>query len=462
MSSDPASQLPRDPAAVASHLAARRTGPARVGLELEMALVRRRGLAPVRYEGPDGVGALLARIAASDASYAPELEGPNLIALRRPDGQSITLEPGGQLELATAPAEELLALERLVQDETASLARLADEQGLALVGGGLAPFAQEAMPWMPKSRYQVMRAHFAALGQAGRLAPVMMQRTLSVQVSLDWADEHEAAALMRLGFLAAPVLTAAWACSPLDGPREAGFLSWRAEAWRFTDPFRSGDVPACAAAQSTLEDYARWALDAPLLFRLRDGAYEPAPAARWGELLALGRWPDGAPLEPRDFAAHLSSLFPNVRLKRGVLELRSTDGQAPADVMAIPALWVGLCYDAQARSAAEALLLAQDPAGREAALRDAPRLALQARWGRRSLLELARELLLLAEAGLLRRVARGEERPGVERLLQPLARRLERGVSPADELLASWRGAWQRDPRGWVEALAFPVPARRG
>lgn len=422
-----------------------------------MALVRERDLTPPRYEDPDGVGPLLSRIAAGDARYTPELEGPNAIALRRSDGQSITIEPGGQLELASAPAADLCALEASLQTESALLSRLAGEQGLLLCGGGLVPFAQEEMPWMPKSRYRVMRAHFQALGEGGRMATVMMQRTLSIQVSLDWADATEAAALMRLGFLAAPVLTAAWACSPLDGWRETGCVSWRAEAWRFTDPHRSGDVPACAAPGADLEDYGRYLLGAPLLFRLRDGGYDTAPALSYGELLAGGGWPDGTPLTRKDFTAHVSSMFPNVRLKPGILELRSTDGQAPADVMGVPALWVGLCYDPTARAAAEALLQAQDPQGRAGALADAPRLGLAARWGQRSLLDLARELLLIARQGLERRVARGEEQPSALAFLEPLARRLERGVSPADDLLTAWRSEWSGDRRRWLAALRFPA-----
>lgn len=449
--------VPGDPAAIAAVLrGAPRAGAPRIGLELEMALVRARDLTPPRYEDPDGVGPLLERIAASDPRYRLEREGQNVIALRRSDGQSITIEPGGQLELASVPAQDLRGLEETVRAESAHLARMAGEQGLLLCGGGLAPFPQAAMPWMPKSRYRVMRAHFAALGEAGRLATVMMQRTLSIQVSLDWADADEAAALMRLGFLAAPVFTAAWAASPLDGWDETGCVSWRAEAWRFTDPHRSGDVPTCAAPGADLQDYARYLLGAPLLFRLRDGAYETAPPLSYGELVAGGGWPDGAPLTRKDFLSHVSAMFPNVRLKPGILELRSTDGQAPGDVLAVPAWWVGLCYDPQARLAAEALLRAQDPAGRAAALADAPRLGLSARWGQRSLLDLARELLLIAREGLARRVARGEEQPDAALLLEPLARRLERGVSPADELLDAWRETWRGDRRRWVEALRFP------
>jgi glutamate--cysteine ligase len=438
---------------VADLLAIAGRGERHVGVELETGVLRAEDLQPATYEGTPGIGLLLERFVGEGLFAEPALEHGRIIGLRSPGGESITLEPGGQLELSSRPHLDLLDLDRAVGARVREMVRLAEAEGLLLVGGGLIPSPQEAMPWMPKDRYRIMRAYFETLGEPGRLAHTMMQRTLSVQVSFDYRDGLDAAELLRLSFLAAPVATAIFAASPLDGTEESGFLSFRAEAWRFTDPGRSGEVAPCARERATLRDYVEFALDVPLMFRAWDGQHLPMHGASFRGVLERGSWGDGTPVTLDDLWTQLGSVFTDARLKKGLVELRSTDGPLPGEVSAIPAFWVGLLYDGESRAAVADLLGRTSDEARARAIAEAPRLGLAASYGDRTLLEVARDLARLARQGLERRIDAGLERPEALDLLAPIERRLAAGRSPAHDLLDAWRGEWGRDRGRLIEAL---------
>lgn len=450
---------PRDAAGVADLLArAGRSfaGPRLIGAELEMAVVRQADLSPAPYGGSRGIGALLERVQACESGFRLEREGEHVIGLSGPDGGTISLEPGGQFEISTAPHPTLAALDADLRRKTACVARLADDLGLYLLAGGMTPASQEAMPWMPKGRYRIMHEYFAGLGQGGRLHQVMMQRTLSTQVSVDYAGAADAAELLRLAFLAAPVATAIFANSPLDGTLEDGILSHRAEAWLWTDPGRTGLPSACARPGASLLDFADYAVDVPAMFRVdAEGGYHAMNGASFREALARGAWSDGAPVTEPSVWQHLNGVFTDARLKKGLVETRSTDGQSPDELTTVPAFWTGLLYDDAARADAAALLDDVGVPALQDAARAVPREALRAACGARSMLEVARDLVAVARAGLERRVERGEEEPGATDYLAPVEARVAAGRTPAEELLARWSGDWGRDLRRLVEAVRF-------
>lgn len=437
-----------------------------VGDELEMGVLRARDLSPVPYEGPDGIGALLERLLRRGGE--PVHDGGHLIGLSAPEGHRLSIEPGGQLELSTSPNADQAGLARELAERTRWIASEADALGLLLVGGGLVPAPQEAMPWMPKGRYRIMRAYFAGLGEGGKLAHHMMQRTLSTQVTLDWRDRRDANELLRLGFLAAPAATAIFANSPLrftTGPggataRPSGLLSKRAEIWRFTDPARSGELPGVLDAADPLLAYVDAVLDVPMMFRVKDHEYHPQHGASFRRVLEAGRWEDGTPVTTDDLWTHLNGVFPDARLKRGLIELRSTDHQSPQDIMAVPAFWVGLLYDRDARAAALEAVGGTTRAERDAARAVVPRVGLAAPWGRRRLRDVALELVRIARAGLARRTVAGLEGAGLEgtpapTLLDRTLARVEAGRSPAHEVLDAWTTAWNGDLRAFVEANRY-------
>jgi glutamate--cysteine ligase len=286
----------------------------------------------------------------------------------------------------------------------------------------------------------------------------MMQRTLSVQVSLDFSSGDEAAEMLRVAFLVSPIATALFAASPFDGPEESKFLSVRAQAWRFTDPKRAGEVTASANPGATLKDYAEYALDSPMMFRIKGDDYLPMHGASFREVLSAGQWADGEPVSVADVWNHLGSIFTDGRLKKGLIELRSTDGQLPGDLDSVAAFWVGLLYDKQARAAALELLGGLDAEEREKALDQAPRFAFSASWGERPMIDVARDLVTIVQGGLERRVAEGLEAEGTLQLLAPVERRLRQGRTAAEELLELWRGRWKRDRAHLIEALRFRAP----
>ena len=442
---------PRDAQGVAALLAASgRTRP-RVGLELEMALLQADTLQPAPYEA---IRRLLERMQRGGEFPEVIYEGELPIGLVGRAGDIFTLEPGGQLELSTAPFDDLVPMVEAQERCVAKLAAAAELEGLILIGGSLLPVAQADVPWMPKGRYRVMREWFASQGEAGALAHHMMQRTLSVQVSLDYSDAEDAAELLRLAFLLAPIATAAFAASPFNGAVESGFQSYRAEIWRFTDPTRTGGVRAAVLPGATLEDWANYALDVPMMFRIKEGDYQAQHGASFREVLTAGQWPDGTPVSETDTWNQLGGIFTEARLKKGLLELRSTDGQPPAHVGSIAAFWVGLLYDAQSRAAAKELLGALSLDGWEQALASVPKQGLHAAWDDTTVGALAQRLVALAQAGLERR------EPAALRLLEPLSARLAAGRTLSDELLESWRGEWKQERACLVEALRFtPEPA---
>jgi glutamate--cysteine ligase len=442
--------VPSDAAGVADLLVEGLAGDRLLGIELEMGLLRREDLRPPSYEEAGGVGALLQRLI-REQDYEPVYEGEHVIALDRADGNAITLEPGGQTEIATKPWTSLVDLDRGMKEKLRPLAEAVAAEGLYLIGGSLALTPQDAAPWMPKARYALMRAHFEALGEAGRLAWVMMQRSLSTQVSLDYADDPDGAELLRLGFLLAPIATAIFANSPFDGWEESGFLSYRAEVWRYTDPARSGDVEACMKPGASLVDWVDYVLDAPPMFRIRGGEYVAPGTGSFREVFSERRWPDGSTLSLQDVWNHANGVFPNARAKRGMVELRSTDGQRFQDLAQIPAFWTGLFYDAESRAAVLDLLGDVSFADHQATQVEVPKKALGARWGERPLAEVAREVVALAKAGL------GRFEPEAVPLLEPVERRVAAGTCPAEELLAAWRGELGGDRRKLAEHLAFSL-----
>ena len=436
------SALPRDAAAMGQRLIkAGRASASKIGLEVELGLLDRAG-APVPYER---VRDLLEQIQVGEPGFwRPVDEAGNLIALFGPQGESITLEPGGQVELSSAPgtsvsssaADAALALEKL-----AAAASAVDCQ---LVGGGLQPAPLEAVHWMPKGRYRLMRAWFASLGRAGHLGHTMMQRTLSLQVSLDYTDARDAAELLRLTFLAAAPATAIWAASPWHyGAGEGEFQSFRAEAWRFTDPSRQGLIEpllAPLAPEAALEAYSAHVLAAPMMFRVRGKEHLDLRGASFAQNLARGTWEDGEALTEADLWAHNGSVFTEARLKPGLIEIRSTDGliprgNLPQALAEVPAFWVGLAYDPQARAEALERLGRLSPAEVIASHDAVPREGLSANWGEEYVLDLARDLVAIAAGGIERLRAEGREEALASEALSAVAARLEREMSPADELL---------------------------
>jgi glutamate--cysteine ligase len=410
----------------------------RVGIEHEKLGIRPDGR-PVPYHGQDGIAELLRRLEAR--GFSAKREDGHAIALDR-GGERITVEPGGQLELSGTPLPDAVACAEEIGRHLAELRALAEPLGMGFVWGGFRPFgALDDVEWLPKRRYTVMRAY---LPGKGRLAHEMMKRTATVQVNLDFGDEDDATDKIRTAYRLTSVVTALFASSPISDGRPNGHKSWRAAVWLETDEERCGLLPFAFSPGFRFRDYVEWALDVPMFFVERGGEYRPAGGATFRRFLREGLGGERATLA--DWELHLSTVFPEVRLKR-TIELRGADAAPLAFAKALPALWRGILDDPQARAAAAALGDGGvDLAARETLRREVPKAGLAALLGGRPLHELAVELVGIAAEGLRRLPGGDADRP----LLEPLADHARAGRCPADDQLADF-AALGGDPARLVE-----------
>jgi glutamate--cysteine ligase len=417
----------------------------KVGIEHEKIPLLAGTTDPVPYEGPRGIAAVLR--AFGRYGYEPFEEDGRVIASQH-GGLTVSIEPGGQLELSGRPFRDVHVVAAELDRHLAKCRAIAAELGLELLAVGYRPWGTAGgVPWMPKSRYLVMRPFLAA---RGRLAPDMMAMTGSTQASFDFSSERDMAEKLRVALAAQPAVTALYANSPIVAGRDSGFQSYRAEVWREVDPARCG-IPAVAFEPGFEEDayrrYAEWALDVPMIFLRRDGKYLETGGRPFRRFLAEGL--EGHAARMSDWEDHLSALFPDVRVK-GVVEVRGADACDAALVKALAALWKGILYSRESRDWALDLVRGFTLAQRQEMAAAAARDGLRARTpDGRTLREVARGLVDAAELGLCRQNACGEGGQDERVWLRPLAERVASGRSPADDA----RDAFRRGDRALAEHL---------
>lgn len=424
----------------------------KVGTEHEKFALLEPALAPLLYRPPDGrpgIRALL-QVMESACGWQPLVDDGEVIALISSDG-SIALEPGGQVEMSGQPLATIHETHAELTRHIAELQMISSELPVRWMWVGAHPVHDlDAIGWMPKRRYGVMREY---LPTRGRLARHMMQATSTVQANLDYADERDMGRKMRMAMGVSSIVTALFANSPLWRGGPSGFKSFRARIWQETDPDRTGLLPFFFTGDGpTYEEYARWAVDVPLFFIMREGQLLNCAGLPFSEFWRSGYEGHRATME--DWEVHLSTLFPDVRMKT-YLEVRTADCVAPELVCAVPALWKGLMHDATALDAAWDLVkrwsFTERLQHREDAARDA--LAAAAPGGHKTH-DLGRELVAIARYGLTRVAEQaGHADEGV--YLDPLSRLTEQGLSPADELMR-WVAATQPSPRQILEHLLMP------
>ena len=409
----------------------------RIGTEHEKFGFNKADLGPLPYEGPQGIRAMLEGL--QRFGWAPVREGGKVIALRL-DGQSVTLEPGGQLELSGAAVETLHQTCDEVHDHLNQVRTVADEIDVAFMGVGFQPkWRREDMPVMPKGRYNIMRQY---MPKRGTLGLDMMFRTCTVQVNLDFASEADMVRKFRVGLALQPIATALFANSPFTEGQPNGFLSYRSHIWTDTDPDRTGVLPFVFEDGMGFERYADYALDVPMYFVYRDGAYIDASGQSFRDFLAgkLAALPGERPLL-RDWEDHLTTPFPEVRLKR-FLEMRGADGGPWRRLCALPALWVGLLYDQGALDAAWDLVRTWTAEEHHALRAEVPRHAFKTVFRDRTVGDLAREVLAIARAGLKARSRTDRFGEDEAHFLDALFTIVESGRTPAEEHLVAFHGRW--------------------
>ncbi|PQV53671.1 glutamate--cysteine ligase [Defluviimonas denitrificans] len=415
----------------------------RIGTEHEKFGYCKDTLLPLPYDGPRSIKAMLEGLR-DRYGWDPIEEQGHIIGLVK-DGANVSLEPGGQLELSGAPLATIHQTCDEVNEHLREVHTIADEIGAGFIGLGAAPiWSHEQMPMMPKGRYRLMTDY---MGRVGTHGTQMMYRTCTVQVNLDFASEADMVQKFRVALALQPVATALFANSPFFDGKVNGFKSWRSRIWRDLDAARTGMLPFAFEDGMGFERYVDYALDVPMYFVYRDGKYIDALGQSFrdfmkGELPAL----PGEKPTLSDWADHLTTIFPEARLKK-FIEMRGADGGPWRRLCALPALWVGLLYDQSALDAAWDLVKGWDAETREGLRVAASVSALQAEAGGVRMHDLAREVLAIAEAGLKARAMPGAGGmvPDETHFLNALQESVDSGSVPADELLEHYNGDWNGD-----------------
>jgi len=427
----------------------------RIGTEHEKFVFQTADRNPVPYEGPTGINALM-RAMISCCGWHPIEENGNIIALRKAPGVAggtISLEPGGQFELSGAPLETVHETCAETGTHLREVLRVGEPLGIGFLGLGFSPkWTIEETPLMPKPRYGIMMDYMPKVGSLGL---DMMFRTTTIQVNLDFSDEADMVKKLRVSLALQSVATALFASSPFTEGKPNGFQSMRSEVWRDTDSNRTGILPFAFEQGMGFERYVDYALKVPMYFVYRNGQYIDATGACFGDFLdgKLEQLPGEKPTLD-DWSDHLTTLFPEVRLKR-FLEMRGADGGRWDRICALPALWVGLLYDKAALDAAFDLI--SDWSVEEIQmLRDTvPREGLRTRFRDQTVQDLAGEVLKIARTGLVARGRLNEDGRDETIFLTALEDIVASGRTVSDELLALYHGRWQGRVAPIFEEFAF-------
>jgi glutamate--cysteine ligase len=416
----------------------------RIGTEHEKVGYCTKSLRPIPYFGEKSIQHLLERLADCnhDEQWLAVLEDGNPIALKN-GMASITLEPGGQLELSGAPLATIHETHDEVGRHFDLLRQLTKEMNMGFLALGYQPkWKREDIPWMPKSRYKMMREYMPKVGNLGL---DMMLRTATTQANLDFSDEADMAKKMRVAYCLQPMVTALFAASPFQEGKPSGLLSTRANCWLDTDPNRTG-IPACVFEDDFgFESWTEWVLDVPMYFVMRDHKYIDCTGASFrdfleGKLAMLpGEYPTYA-----DWELHVSTTFPEVRLKQ-FIEVRGADAGGWAWISALPALWKGLLYDETALNKAWDMIESWQHEDVVQLMRNVPKDALKTPFLEHNVLFYAEIMLEIAKEGLNKINICDNQGRCEAQYLAPLFDVVATGETQADRWLKLYHGPWNQN-----------------
>jgi len=413
-----------------------------VGTEHEKFVFHGDTRAPVAHEGKSGISALMTGFMEC-CGWEPIIEDGNIIALKRALGErgaTVSLEPGGQFELSGAPLRTIHETAAETQEHLRQCHRAGGPLGLGFLGLGFAPtWTLNEMPRVPKKRYGIMTRYMPTVGTRGL---DMMYRTATIQANLDFGSEADMVTKLRVALAWQPVATALFASSPFTEGRPNGFKSMRSEIWRHTDADRTGMMAFAFEEGMGYEAFVDYALKVPMYFVYRDGNYIDVAGASFKDFMA-GKLKGFEGERPTldDWSDHLTTLFPEARLKR-FLEMRGADGGRAEMINALPALWAGLLYDADVLDAAWQRVKDWSAEERQALRDQVPRLALETPFRGGHVADLAKEMVELAARGLAKRQFLDAAGQDERQYLAPLQEIVDTRQTVADRLLEKYHGAW--------------------
>ncbi len=388
----------------------------RVGAEFEKIAADRSTGRQIGFD--DGIETVL-RALALLFSWEPHYESGRLTTLTR--GRStVSVEPGGQLELSTAPSAHLAELRSELDTHLNELRAVTDPARVAWIASGVTPVSTiTEIPLNPRPRHRLMAEY---LPTRSAFALHMMKATASTQVTFDFADEVDAGRKFALALRLGPVVNAMFANAPMFAGRRTEFVSYRGHVWHGMDPDRSGLLTDLLAGEVTFARWVQLVLDVPLLLLTDGESLRPAPGVTFRTFLNHGI--DGRFPTRHDWDVHLSTMFTEARLKR-FLEVRGADATPAPLALAVPAIWKGLLYDADALGAATDLARHFKPEELRPLSEMASRAGLRAEYRGKPLTDWCREIVAIADAGL-------KHQDEDATFLDPLRAVLASGRSPGD------------------------------
>jgi len=423
----------------------------RVGTEYEKVGIDRFTGKAIPYFGARGVDRILRELI-DRYGWQPEEQDGNIIALTR-DKAQITLEPGGQIELSGEPCESIHCTYGEFSQHIRELLEVAEPLDIVFLGLGMQPVSRvEEIEWVPKKRYRIMGPYMLKVGTLGQR---MMKQTATVQANVDFLDEKDAMAKFRTGMGLAPVLIAMFANSPISEGQLNGYRSFREHIWTDTDRSRSGLLKFAFAPDASFGHYVEYALDVPMYFIIRHHDYIDMTGLTFRQFLEHGHNGERATLQ--DWADHLTTLFPETRIKR-YIEIRSVDSQPPELMPALSALIKGIFYDPDCLLAAWDLVKGWSWDERMETYLDSHKDALAARVRRYTLLDLAKELFQIGWEGLRRQKSLNRNGDDETIYLAPLKTLLFQGKCPADILVEKWEGELRQDIKNLIAYSAYKLP----
>lgn len=365
----------------------------RIGIESEFFIVDPKSFALVPYAQVEQFLKGLAQ----QFGWEPIYEDKHVIALER-DGAMVALEPGGQLELATHPAKDLREIEKTFAEFYKELRTIATAQGRNLLSLGLHPTADFAkIAPIPKARYAIMIPRLKARGP---LAHYMMFGSCAWQCALDYISEEDFRKKFYTAYHITSLVSALYANSPWEQGQANGFMSKRVHAWLQTDPGRCGLIEDVFSGSFGFEDYLEFAFTTPMLFVVREGQLIEVKDRTFGQFMQRGY--EGFYATMEDWILHLTSLYPEIRLKQ-FIEFRGTDANRPEWLYSFPAIFVGVFQESALMEAACDLTRKLSFSERVELHEAISREGLAARMGRVPVYELVRELVKIAQDGMQRR-----------------------------------------------------------
>ena len=415
----------------------------KVGTEHEKFGFFKDTLKPIPYKGKGSIKSLLLGLK-NNYGWKPVFEAGNIIGLTK-DGANVSLEPGGQLELSGAPLANIHETCDEVNTHLSQVKEIADKLGIGFIGLGTAPtWKHHEMPLMPKGRYRLMTDYMDKVGTMGK---TMMYRTCTVQVNLDFESEADMVKKMRVAIALQPVSTALFSNSPFFEGKLTNCKSWRSRVWRNLDASRTGTVPFVFEPKFGFERWAEYALDVPMYFVYRDGRYIDALGQSFRDFLngKLPALPNELPTL-NDWADHLTTIVPEARLKK-FIEMRGADGGPWRSLCALPALWVGLCYNESSLDAAWDLVKTWTRQTREELRVEAASKGLHSKVGNIKMIDLAKEIIAIANDGLKARSIPSSNLkfPDETHFLDALREVVESKSTAADKLIELYRTDWNED-----------------